>query len=243
MDLKSKPSSTSKPLPFLINAGIETVDLYIGPTRTHYRVHKHILCSKIPYFNKMFNGSFSEASNNSADFPEDSPDSFDVLIEWAYSRNHPLRPLNRASPGSLSSNWNAISFYILMDKLCMPDLMNEAMDLLRQFSKDNNFRTSLEGVIYVYRRSLPSSKLRLYVLNGLIFSLSLVQEPEATHLARLVDIIREDTDLTADFLTAVQDRFRGGPKPNDPSTGDGSIYHVYGEGISCSCALNERRCG
>ncbi|TGO48340.1 hypothetical protein BCON_0243g00120 [Botryotinia convoluta] len=243
MDLKTKPNSTLNSLPFLSNVGIETVDLYIGSTRTHYRVHKHILCTKIPCFNKMFNGSFSEASSNSADFPEDFPDSFDILLEWAYSQYHPLRPLNRVSSDSLDLSWNAIEFYLLMDKLCMPDFMNEAMDLLRQFLKDNNLLISIEQVIYVYRRSLPSSKLRLYILNGLLYGFSLDREPDSTLLVRLVDIIREETDLTADFLTAVQDQVRGGPKSTNPSAGDGGIYHIHGIGISCSCSLNERRCG
>ncbi|TGO34767.1 hypothetical protein BHYA_0183g00190 [Botrytis hyacinthi] len=234
-EAKSDPESTPKSHPFLSNVGIETVDLYVGSTRTHYRVHKHILCTKIPYFNKMFNGGFSEASSNSAEFPEDSPESFDVLLEWAYSQYRPLRPLNRVSPGSVSSNWSAISFYLLMDKLCMPDLMNEAMDSLRQFSKDNDFLPSIKQVIYVYRRSLPSSKLRLYVLNSLLYAFSLNQEPDLTPLALMAGIVMNETDLTADFLTAVRDQVRGGPKSTNPSAGDGSIYHIHGEGIGCSC--------
>ncbi|KAF7886918.1 uncharacterized protein EAF02_003565 [Botrytis sinoallii] len=211
------------------NVGIETVDLYIGPTRTHYRVHKNILCTKIPYFNKMFNGGFSEASNNSAEFPEDSPQSFDY---------HPLRPLNRVSPGSVSSNWNTIDFYLLMDKLCIPDLMNEAMDLLRQFSKDNDFLPSINHVIWVYRRSLPGSKIRLYVLNSLLYAFSLNQEPDLTPMTLLMGIVTRETDLAADFLTAVRGQIRGGPKPTNPSAGDGGIYHIHGEGIGCSCSLN-----
>ncbi|KAF7931560.1 uncharacterized protein EAE98_004296 [Botrytis deweyae] len=237
-EAKSDPESTPKSHPFLSNIGIETVDLYVGPNRTHYRVHKNILCTKIPYFNKMFNGGFSEASNNSAEFPEDFSESFDVLLEWAYSQYHPLRPLNRVSPGSVSTNWNTINFYLLMDKLCIPDLMNEAMDLMRQFDKDNDFLPSINHGIWVYRRSLPGSKIRLYVLNSLLYAFSLNQEPDLTPMALLMGVVTRETDLTADFLTAVRGQVRGGPKSTNPSAGDGGIYHIHGEGIGCSCSLS-----
>ncbi|KAF7944820.1 uncharacterized protein EAE97_005453 [Botrytis byssoidea] len=168
MDPKSEAKSDTKGnpnlRPFFSNVGIETVDLYNGSSRTHYRVHKNVLCTKIPYSNKMFNGGFSEASRNSAEFPEDAVGSFDVLLEWTYFQYHPLRPLNLDSPEPTGSNWNTI--------------------------------------------------------------------------IRLVDIIREKTDFTADFLTAVRDQVRGGPKLANPSAGDGGIYHIHGERIGCSCSLN-----
>ncbi|TGO18015.1 hypothetical protein BTUL_0013g00920 [Botrytis tulipae] len=179
MDTKSEAKSDTKANPklhpSLSNLGIETVDLYIGSSRTHYRVHKNVLCTKIPYFNKMFNGGFSEASSNSAEFPEDAIGSSDVLLKWAYSQYHPLRPLNLDSPEPTGSNWNTISFYLLMDKLF-----------------------------------------------------------------QLVDIIRGEADLTADFLTAVRDQVRGGPKLTHSSAGDGSIYHIHGEGIGYSFSLNTK---
>lgn len=124
----------------------------------------------------------------------------------------------------------------------MPDLMNEAMDLLRRFSKDNDFLPSVKQVIYVYRRSLPSSKIRLYVLNSLLYTFSLDQRADLIPLDFLMGIMRQETDLAADFLTAVRYQVRGGRKLNNPAAGDGGIYHIHGEGIGCSCWLSQRRC-
>ncbi|KAF7900956.1 hypothetical protein EAF00_003177 [Botryotinia globosa] len=98
----------------------------------------------------------------------------------------------------------------------------------------------IEHATYVYSRTLSGSRLRLYTLNGLLYAFSLYQEPDLTPLVRLVDIIREETDLTADFLTAVRDQVRGGPKLTNPSAADGGIYHIHGEGIGCSCSLNTK---
>jgi hypothetical protein len=65
--------------------GTDMVDIYVGgehfrePNKL-FRAHKALLCSKIPYFDKMFNGGFKEAIENVANLPEDHPQSFDVLI-------------------------------------------------------------------------------------------------------------------------------------------------------------------
>jgi hypothetical protein len=61
------------------------VDLFVGePDPKLYRVHK-ILCQKIPYFKKMFESNFKEVNENRAKFPEDTQESFDLLLEWVYT--------------------------------------------------------------------------------------------------------------------------------------------------------------
>lgn len=68
--------------------GEETVKLKVGPTTEKekvFTVHKKRLCEKIPYFNTMFNGGWKESTEQIASFPEDTFDSFDVLLEWVYS--------------------------------------------------------------------------------------------------------------------------------------------------------------
>ncbi len=61
--------------------GSEMVDIYVGPEEEPFRVHKQKLCRRIPYFDKMFNGQFKEASENVGRLPEDDPAAFDVLME------------------------------------------------------------------------------------------------------------------------------------------------------------------
>uniref|UniRef100_T1KW97 BTB domain-containing protein n=1 Tax=Tetranychus urticae TaxID=32264 RepID=T1KW97_TETUR len=47
-----------------------------------YQVHKHILSTSIPYFDKMFSSGLTEASSQviNLDHP---PNAFDLIIEWA----------------------------------------------------------------------------------------------------------------------------------------------------------------
>jgi len=61
----SNPTTTiSHPLTAVSRLmGTEMVDLYIGPEKRHFRAHKKLLCSKVPYFEKMFKGQFLEYFN------------------------------------------------------------------------------------------------------------------------------------------------------------------------------------
>lgn len=61
------------------------VTLKVGKNKKAFAVHKKLLCEKIPYFEKMFQGLWIEASGNIATFPEDEVECFDVLIGWLYS--------------------------------------------------------------------------------------------------------------------------------------------------------------
>ncbi|KAE8443675.1 hypothetical protein EG329_001447 [Mollisiaceae sp. DMI_Dod_QoI] len=78
-DRSREPHSRS--MPFRNEMGSEMVDIYVGPEEEPFRVHKQKLCRRIPYFDKMFNGQFKEASENVGRLPEDDPAAFDVLME------------------------------------------------------------------------------------------------------------------------------------------------------------------
>ncbi|TGO60643.1 hypothetical protein BOTNAR_0142g00140 [Botryotinia narcissicola] len=91
----------------------ELVDLIVGPEEALFRVHKSFLCNKIPYFNKMFNGGFIEAKENSAKFPEDGPQSFDILIEWLEDRALDLyRQSSRVKNATFDMDWATKAYEI-----------------------------------------------------------------------------------------------------------------------------------
>ncbi|KAF7863071.1 hypothetical protein EAF04_007154 [Stromatinia cepivora] len=218
--------------PFLSLLGVEMVDLYVGPSKTHYRVHKAFLCSKIPYFEKMFNSNFSEALSNSATFPDDPTEAFDVLIEWLYTGS--LRQLELGSPSRKKYNWNVYSFYILVDKLCMPNLMNDTMDLKRQLDCKNSTIMSFYTVRNIYTLLPQGSKLRLYALHCTWVSFFGHQEPELMTIAELLNALTSDSDFSHDFLTVLRDQVRDGQRL-EPRVGNDGLYHVHGKGVSCSC--------
>jgi len=65
--------------------GVEIVLFKIGLIQLTFAVHKKLLCSKIRCFRSMFEGAWNESGESQALFPEDSVESFDLLITWLYT--------------------------------------------------------------------------------------------------------------------------------------------------------------
>jgi hypothetical protein len=103
------------------------VDLYVGPSKHRFHAHRDILCSKAPYFVKMFSGGFAEATTNSAEFPEDKVQPFDLLLFWVYTNT--IRPFkyikdikedtSTSSSNTYSYSWNISNFYGIAEKFCL----------------------------------------------------------------------------------------------------------------------------
>uniref|UniRef100_T1KW90 BTB domain-containing protein n=1 Tax=Tetranychus urticae TaxID=32264 RepID=T1KW90_TETUR len=74
-----------------------------------YQVHKHILCTTIPYFAKMFSSGLSESTSRviKQDHP---PNVFDLIIEWAYCSKIKI------------TKENAVDLFHLADYMNIPKL-------------------------------------------------------------------------------------------------------------------------
>ena len=68
------------------------VDIYVGPSKQHFHLHKNLLCSKVDYFRKMFESSFKEGVEQAATLPEDDPNAFALFVQWLYQES--LTPLD-----------------------------------------------------------------------------------------------------------------------------------------------------
>lgn len=65
--------------------GTEMVDIFVGPEKQLFRLHKHLLMQKIPYFQIMFTINMRETFENAATLPEDNPEVFGFLCAWIYT--------------------------------------------------------------------------------------------------------------------------------------------------------------
>ena len=57
----------------LRDLGTEIVDIFVGPQRKRYVVHKKLLTIQSDYFDKALNGRFKEAEENSIYLKEEDP--------------------------------------------------------------------------------------------------------------------------------------------------------------------------
>ncbi|TGO48341.1 hypothetical protein BCON_0243g00130 [Botryotinia convoluta] len=212
---------------FRQRTGVDMVHLYVGEEKEHFRVHKAILCDKIPYFEKIFkDGGFIESLTSTAYFPEDHASTFDILIEWAYTG---MLPPICLAPRDKVLRWDFGEFYILLDKLCLFDLMDEAMDMFRKTENYTDEHYAGEDMIILYSRLYQDSPLRRYLLDCLLYRFSQKGENvEDLWSPTSMDVIFEAEDnLAIDYLETLRTSY--GEEMPDPTIGDDCIYHCHKE--------------
>ncbi|PQE23545.1 BTB POZ domain-containing protein [Rutstroemia sp. NJR-2017a BVV2] len=221
--MASSASTVVESQDFLQRFGFEIVDLHVGPASKGklFKVHKKLLCDKIPYFSKMFMSGFAEAKNNYASFPEDSVEAFDLLIEWVYTGVFPK-----------VENWNFLSFYTLAEKLCLPQLQDTAMDMLRTSQHASRLILTLSLITDAYQNTQQGSGYRLYALHSLLYILCLPGDKalEGWNNKDIVEMLKKSSpDLNMDYMTMIRTHFRQTPlkKPVDPRIGDACVYHSH----------------
>ncbi|XP_015791089.1 kelch-like protein 6 [Tetranychus urticae] len=92
-------------------------DLIIVNNDKEYHVHKIILSSFIPYFDKMLSSGLAESKSSRIELKHPTK-IFDLIIDWAY-----CQPINVTKE-------NALGLFHLSDYLDIPDLANESLSFL-----------------------------------------------------------------------------------------------------------------
>lgn len=212
--------------------GTEMVDLLVGPEKKLYRVHKTLLCNKAPYFEKMFKNEWQEASSNTATFPEDTVESFDLLLGWIYSA--PMPPL-KTKPGPVRvQSWNFVLFFALASKLCLPRLMDRLMDIGRSYHQEENLMYDLPSVQLIYKVCPENSTLRIYAIRSLHYMFlngRTNDKFESSSPAKVQEVLHADKDLCQDFLKLLQENpFQ---PVSHPKTADKCEFHCHEKADKC----------
>lgn len=210
------------------------VDIYVGKgdAEKHFHIHKLILCKKVEYFDKMFGGGFKEAHENVGRFPEDNPDSMDVLLEWVYTGT--LRKLTY-KPGTKQATWQAIKFYSLVEKFCLPILMDQTMDELTNYESENNMIFSFDEILSSYSSTSENSGLRQYAARSLIYILFKLKSENSRKIWPLSGIqktLENCPDLHRDFLL-LQEKMTSSAVA-DPANAPRCDYHGHAKDGGCS---------
>ena len=193
------------------------------------RVHKAFLCHKIPYFDKMFNGGFNEASTNKATFPDDEPQAFEVLMEWVYTGE--LLPIFE-EPKKLS--WNPSKVYKPADKICLPYLQDQIIDAWQASMVKTNIVIGFENIREIYDITPDGSKLRKFGLDMMVYAykeLSTATRQESWSGERAWIAVQNCPELGKEFLTELRKVLF--TSVSDPRTGSACTYHCHGKGDKC----------
>jgi hypothetical protein len=215
----------------------EMVDLYVGSQKKHFWVHKSLLCKKIRYFEKMFTGGFKECSEGIGTFPEDNPRSFDILIQWVYSGSLPALTFAPNSDGNWMESFNVTDLYVLLDKICLPKLMDKLLDAVIENATKHKFLLYLPFMDSTYAKNREGTSLRRYVLYTFHYIMNGLPRNEVTlknwPTSSLQELTVKHPSLWKDYLELA----RNGPvgkAAKDPRLMPRCVFHQHEENEECS---------
>jgi hypothetical protein len=235
--------------------GTEMVDIYVGPKERLFRVHKAFLCKKVPYFDKMFNGEFREASQNVAKFPKDHPAAFDRLLQWTYTgivpmscwhnedregkefgqKDHVRNPEESGNKADVQTSIT-IGFYSLAEKFCLHGLMDAILEQNIAHSREQNTLPSVAYARAVYKATPRNSPYRQYVAKSLRFMLHWANRMPGKYgkvKQRLQAFIQENEDFCSDFLELVAEN-----EIINPLELPKCSFHSHGKNEACTLSKN-----
>jgi hypothetical protein len=191
------------------------VDLYVGPYNERLHVHKSLLCENVPYFHRMFNGSADEAKIQIANFPDDDPEAFDLILRWIYRDSFETIPsvsnFIRKSP-----LWKSITFYILAEKLCLPRLQDHIMSNVFVHYRSKDLLPSIHMMDCAYSGTSSKSPLRKFIVRGFHWALcrkdsfnvvydNVDHENGVWSINNLQSLLVAHPDLQRDFLALLRE--------------------------------------
>ncbi|TGO79958.1 hypothetical protein BELL_0018g00110 [Botrytis elliptica] len=149
-------------LRFLEEHGTQMVDIYVGEEKILFRVYKDILCHEVKFFDRMFNGNFKEAKENTAILPGDDPEVFDMLMSWVTYDNNVWSLMGQDFRKKLD-------LWVLADKFCVTSLQTHVMEIWRH--EDEAYETYYTGeeFQYIFEKTANKSEPRQYAARMLRF--------------------------------------------------------------------------
>ncbi|KAH7360630.1 hypothetical protein BKA65DRAFT_189714 [Rhexocercosporidium sp. MPI-PUGE-AT-0058] len=130
-----------------------------------YIIHKSIACYHSPVLDKAFNGPYTEGQTQVMTIEDfDRPDAFGAIQSWMYTQNTDgwKDEMGEEHDRKLYFVW------ILADRLIMPKLQNQVMNLLMDIRI-----FSLLWLGFIYKNTSPESKLRSFVSDRFATSINL----------------------------------------------------------------------
>lgn len=179
-----------KPLNELLSRSM--VDIYVGPENTHWILHEKLLCYYSPFFRNIFYKKGS--TTNSFGLPEEEDAHFKAFVGWLYSSSLPV-PRDEADLSML------FDLYLLAEKLQIPNLIADVLQVVREFYKYSDTYPGLRRVQYVYANTEEGSPMR----HMLVHSVARLMVLEKGIPAHWDKALRKNGQLAVDLIKAIQD--------------------------------------
>ncbi|KAI9646437.1 hypothetical protein NHQ30_004429 [Ciborinia camelliae] len=211
-----------------------------GTEKVEFVLHKKILCAKVPFFEKMFNGSFLEGTTQVATLPEDDPDAFRLLVAWVYTGSI----ASEVFPGN-TFLLPLSALFILAEKYCIAALMDFSIESIRDQMDKKQCLAHRHPVESIYEKTHAKSKLRVLlsviVANVLVANLHRSREraddKDAWSNEDLQSLLCGSADLTLDVIKIMREAEPFDRRFATPIYFPRCHYHQHGKDEKCPYGL------
>ncbi|KAL9594782.1 MAG: hypothetical protein Q9219_006841 [cf. Caloplaca sp. 3 TL-2023] len=204
------------------------MDFYVGQEKSHWSLHRDLLCYHTPYFQERCSGKGKER-NGTVELEEEDPQAFQLFVKWLYQGK-----IDDVSDMPVEKKWEHADacqkLYILCDKVNMPQLKNIAIDQFRKGCHEAGLVPGPEEIKPIYDTTPPRSPMRKLVSQ---IAARQIMDPDSESDAAMYRMCFEaNADFAIDVVNAI--RQGSGPKLfHDPTAGKGCFYHDHGTGQLC----------
>ncbi|KAI9712190.1 MAG: hypothetical protein M1812_006924 [Candelaria pacifica] len=159
-----------KPLNELLTNNM--VDIYVGPKRKHWCLHKDLLSDRSPFLLTTFSSGVKEEHGNGMYLPDDDPDAFELFVNWLYGAR--LVPIRYFFHHKLVEKdvITLCKLHVLASKLCIEPLMNLVIDDIRRYNRLWGTHTSNIVRQYISANAVAPSPLLHYIAHEIAYELS-----------------------------------------------------------------------
>jgi hypothetical protein len=179
----------------------------------------------------MFTGSFKEATENSAHFPEDDIDAWELLVQWLYQgRLTPLILSPNRDKSEIAALEKRVKLYCLAETYNITLLMDSTIDTLAQIYKVRTRTPELNTFRYAYAHTQELSPLRA-LMSRWFYHLLVTRDdlhPTRYGTETLFNLAMEQPDLVHDLFELMRGQM-GTVPPGvmDPSSVELCTYHRH----------------
>lgn len=110
------------------------IEVIVGRSES-FTVHEYLL-RQSPFFDRMLNGTWKEATERRVELPEDDPDVFTIYVSWLYWNQIPTIPTCESGQDD-SEFLHLIQTYIFGDKIQDMAFQNTIVDAIIEKNRDS----------------------------------------------------------------------------------------------------------
>ncbi|KAF7957265.1 hypothetical protein EAE96_002852 [Botrytis aclada] len=216
-----------------ISTRIVRLEVGTGFNQVVFNVHKKLICEKIAFFDKMFNGKFLEGITHCAKMSEDNIEAFKLMLGWVYRGSiEPGIGLTFADGNSASTP--LLELLILAEKYDINPLVDATMDYLISLLQEKRVIIGESLWVYTYENTRKTSKLRLFFTRLAIYAMrfkdgEFTSNPKFWTLKEIHSILSQNSEILLDYLALTQ----GVKSQENPLTAPPCDYHRHGADEPC----------